>query len=234
MNGIAPPSRLAPASRAHPANQQAAKERMLGRLAAAGHCASVLHAMRQIDRHNFVPPGLTSKAYDESSLPIGFEQTISKPSMIARVLSLLIPEDAPAGFRLPGRVLEIGTGCGYQAAVLSKIATEVYSMERIKGLHECARDNLRELRLVNLHLLFGDGMAGYAKGAPYTAIVSAAAGAAIPNAWLEQLAVGGRIIAPTQSDTGHQLLMVLDKTATGIRQFALEAVRFVPLKSGTS
>lgn len=216
-------------------SQQAARERMVNRLQTAGiRTAPVLEAMRQVERHCFIDSALVSKAYEDNSLPIGFGQTISKPSVVARMLSLLVPEQAPANFKLPGRVLEIGTGCGYQAALLSKIANEVYSIERVRGLHERARDNLRALRVANLHLLFGDGMQGYASGAPYTAIISAAGGEDIPQAWIDQLAVGGRILAPTQSEKGHQSLVVVDKTSTGIKRLALEAVHFVPLKSGIS
>jgi protein-L-isoaspartate(D-aspartate) O-methyltransferase len=131
-------------------------------------------------------------------------------------------------------VLEIGTGCGYQAAVLSHLATEVYSIERLRGLHDKARENLRTFRLPNVHLLFGDGMMGFAKGAPYAAIIAAAGGESIPPAWIEQLATGGRLVAPMQTATGAQALVVIDKTAQGIRQTLLEAVHFVPLKSGTS
>jgi protein-L-isoaspartate(D-aspartate) O-methyltransferase len=136
-----------------------------------------------------------------------------------------------------GRVLEIGTGCGYQAAVLSMVADEVYSIERLRGLHDKARENLRLLRVANLHLLFGDGMVGYAKGAPYAAIIAAAGGEAIPQAWVDQLAMGGRLVAPVaQGGTsgGAQALMVIDKTPQGIRQTVLEAVHFVPLKSGVA
>jgi protein-L-isoaspartate(D-aspartate) O-methyltransferase len=132
-----------------------------------------------------------------------------------------------------GRVLEIGTGCGYQAAVLSLLASEVYSIERLRGLHDKARENLRPLRLPNVHLLFGDGMAGFAKGAPYAAIIAAAGGEAVPQAWIDQLAMGGRLVAPVASSTGgQQALMVIDKTPQGLRQTVLEAVHFVPLKSG--
>jgi protein-L-isoaspartate(D-aspartate) O-methyltransferase len=134
-----------------------------------------------------------------------------------------------------GRVLEIGTGCGYQAAVLSQLATEIYSIERLRGLHDKARDNLRHLALPNVHLLLGDGMLGYAKGAPYAAIIAAAGGDALPQAWIEQLAVGGRIIAPVSSNGksgGAQSLVVVQKTARGTSHTVLEAVHFVPLKSG--
>jgi protein-L-isoaspartate(D-aspartate) O-methyltransferase len=139
-----------------------------------------------------------------------------------------------------GRVLEIGTGCGYQAAVLSLVATEVYSIERLRGLHDKARDNLRAFRLPNVHLLFGDGMAGFAKGAPYAGIIAAAGGEAIPLAWTDQLAVGGRLVAPvtmaggTAGAVGSQALVVIDKTSQGLRQSVCEAVHFVPLKSGVA
>ena len=124
-------------------------------------------------------------------------------------------------------------------AVLSLLADEVYSIERLRGLHDKARDNLRALRVPNLHLLFGDGMEGFAKGAPYAAIISAAGGEAVPQAWVDQLAVGGRLVAPlvVASNGGHgqsQALLVLDKTTQGIRQSILEAVHFVPLKSGVA
>ena len=136
-----------------------------------------------------------------------------------------------------GRVLEIGTGCGYQAAVLGCLATEVYSMERLRGLHGRARDNLRHLRLANVHLLFGDGMPGYAKGAPYAAIIAAAGGDAVPKAWVEQLAMGGRLVAPVVPAGGvggQQALLVIDKTPGGVVQTILESVHFVPLKSGVA
>ena len=131
-----------------------------------------------------------------------------------------------------GRVLEIGTGCGYQAAVLARVAREVYTIERLRALHEKARDNLRPWRLTNAHLILGDGMVGYAKGAPYAAIIAAAGGDAIPEAWLEQLAVGGRLVAPMAAAAGRQVLVVIDRTPQGLQQRTLEAVHFVPLKSG--
>ena len=131
-----------------------------------------------------------------------------------------------------GRVLEIGTGCGYQAAVLACVAREVYSIERLRGLHDKARDNLRPMRLPNVHLIFGDGMLGYAQGAPYSAIISAAGGENVPQAWIDQLAMGGRLVAPTQTSAGQQALVVIDKTPHGLKQTLLEAVNFVPLKSG--
>ena len=133
-----------------------------------------------------------------------------------------------------GRVLDIGTGCGYQALVLAQLATEVYSIERLRELHEKARANLRPLRVPNVHLILGDGMAGFASGAPYAGIISAAGGDAVPQAWIDQLAWGGRIVAPTVHGVGVQALVVIDKTRQGLRQTVLEAVNFVPLKSGVS
>ncbi|WP_309683059.1 protein-L-isoaspartate(D-aspartate) O-methyltransferase [Polaromonas sp.] len=212
-------------------DSQAVRARMVHKLAAQGVSdARVLAAMGQVERHRFVDSALVNQAYEDTSLPIGLGQTISKPNVVARMLELLC--QGAAG-KL-GRVLEIGTGCGYQAAVLSHLATEVYSIERLRGLHDKARENLRFLRLPNLHLLFGDGMIGYARGAPYAAIVAAAGGEAIPPAWIDQLAIGGRLVAPLQTAGGAQALVVVDKTPHGIRQTVLEAVHFVPLKSGTS
>jgi protein-L-isoaspartate(D-aspartate) O-methyltransferase len=191
---------------------------------------AVLAAIANVQRHHFVDSALAGQAYEDTSLPIGLGQTISKPSVVARMMELL---RAGREGRL-GRVLEIGTGCGYQAAVLSVVAQEVYSIERLRGLHERARENLRNFRLANLHLLFGDGMLGYPKGAPYAGIIAAAGGEAIPQAWVEQLAVGARIVAPMVTQAGAQALMVLEKTPTGVTHSVLEAVHFVPLKSGVA
>jgi protein-L-isoaspartate(D-aspartate) O-methyltransferase len=191
--------------------------------------ARVLAAMGSVQRHRFVDTALVNQAYEDTSLPIGLGQTISKPSVVARMIELLLAS-APTG--KIGRVLETGTGCGYQAAVLSHVAVEVYSIERLRGLHDKARDNLRSFRLPNVHLLFGDGMSGYAKGAPYAGIIAAAGGDSVPPAWIEQLAVGGRIVAPILTPGGQQALLVLEKTARELKQSVLEAVHFVPLKSG--
>jgi protein-L-isoaspartate(D-aspartate) O-methyltransferase len=194
---------------------------------------AVLGAMGSVERHRFVDSALVNQAYEDTSLPIGLGQTISKPGVVARMIELL--RNGATGPL--GRVLEIGTGCGYQAAVLAQVATEVYSMERLRGLHDKARDNLRPMRLPNVHLLFGDGMQGFAKGAPYAAIIAAAGGEAVPQAWVDQLAVGGRLVAPVvtaEKGGSTQALLVLDKTAQGVRQSLLEAVHFVPLKSGVA
>jgi len=191
----------------------------------------VLAAMNAVERHRFVDSALVNQAYEDTSLPIGLGQTISKPSVVARMVELLLAGRTLADGRL-GRVLEIGTGCGYQAAVLSKVATEVYSIERLRGLHDRARENLRALRLANLHLLFGDGMVGFLRGAPYAGIIAAAGGEAVPATWTDQLAEGGRIIAPMVMPHGQQALVIVEKQAGRLKQTVLETVHFVPLKSG--
>ncbi len=195
--------------------------------------ARVLQAMGMVERHRFVDTALRAQAYEDTSLPIGLGQTISKPGVVSRMIELL--RNGQAG-KL-GRVLEIGTGCGYQAAVLSLLADEVYSIERLRGLHDKARDNLRHLRLANVHLLFGDGMAGFPKGAPYAGIIAAAGGDTVPKAWTDQLAVGGRLVAPVSMAVPagvQQALLVVEKTPSGLRQAVYEAVHFVPLKSGVA
>jgi len=206
--------------------------RMVRQLAAQGVTdARVLAAMETVERHRFVDTALANLAYEDTSLPIGLGQTISKPNVVARMLELL-RQGLPHPTGKLGRVLEIGTGCGYQAALLSHLATEVYSIERLRGLHERARANLRPLRLANVHLLFGDGMAGFAKGAPYAGIIAAAGGNSVPQAWIDQLAFGGRIVAPTVIEGGRQALVVLEKTPRELKRTVLEPVHFVPLKSG--
>ena len=222
-------------------DSSAVRRRMVEKLTAQGLSDPLVQqAMGAVERHRFVDSGLVNQAYEDTSLPIGLGQTISKPSVVARMIELL---RKGVDGRM-GRVLEIGTGCGYQAAVLSQLATEVYSIERLRGLHDKARENLRPLRLATLHLLFGDGMLGYPAGAPYAAIIAAAGGEAIPQAWIDQLAVGGRLIAPVLGKAGAagakggaangQALVVVDKSLQGVRQTVLEAVHFVPLKSGVA
>jgi len=206
---------------------------MVQKLAAQGIAdALVLQAMANVERHRFIDSALVNQAYEDTSLPIGLGQTISKPNVVARMAELLMGGQRAVPGGTLGRVLEIGTGCGYQAAVLSLLAAEGYSIERLRGLHDKARSNLRPFRLANVHLLFGDGMKGYDKGAAYAGIVAAAGGDAIPQAWVDQLAVGGRIVAPLVTSAGRQALVVLEKTPRELQQTVLEAVHFVPLKSG--
>ena len=237
-SGIQPPRKPAAMPVSAPAgvglDSSTVRERLVHRLADSGiGSASVLAAMGAIERHRFVDSALVNQAYEDTSLPIGLGQTISKPSIVARMAELLLGA-AMAKTEGLGRVLEIGTGCGYQAAVLGRIAKEVYTIERLRALHEKARDNLRPLRLTNVHLILGDGMLGYPKGAPYAAIISAAGGDQLPEQWCEQLAVGGRLVAPMAGPDGKQILLVVDKTAAGLKQTVLEAVNFVPLKSGVA
>jgi protein-L-isoaspartate(D-aspartate) O-methyltransferase len=214
----------------------AVRARMVQKLAEGGITdEAVLAAMNTIERHRFVDTALVGQAYEDTSLPIGLQQTISKPNVVARMIALLREGSLQAGGLNPekklGRVMEIGGGCGYQAAVLSLLCSEVYSIERLRGLYDKALVNIRYLKASNLHLLLGDGMLGHARGAPYAGIIAAAGGEAIPKAWVDQLALGGRIVAPIAQAQG-QSLMVLDKTAQGVKQTVLESVLFVPLKSG--
>lgn len=192
----------------------------------------VLRALGEVERHKFIDSALANQAYEDTSLPIGFGQTISKPNVVARMIELLRQGNNLMITGKLGRVLEIGTGCGYQAALLSKVSQEVYSIERIKGLHENAKDNLRPMRIPNLHLILGDGMLGCSAGAPFAGIIAAAGGDAIPQAWIDQLAEGGRIVAPVAGGQGVQSLVVIDKRSSGLHQTLLEPVHFVPLKSG--
>jgi protein-L-isoaspartate(D-aspartate) O-methyltransferase len=210
------------------------RARMVDRIRAEGIlCAPVLDALAQVPRHAFIDGGLAAQAYEDTSLPIGHGQTISKPSVVARMLALLF--ERRGGDAKLGRVLEIGTGCGYQAALLSRLAVRVISIERLRPLHDKARDNLASLPdRHNLRLVYGDGHFGHPPNAPYDAIVCAAGGDNIPQAWLDQLAIGGRLVAPTQSEAlGMQVLVSVDRDEKGWSRLHHEGVRFVPLRSGT-
>jgi protein-L-isoaspartate(D-aspartate) O-methyltransferase len=193
---------------------------------------AVLDAMGQVPRHAFVDDGLVAQAYEDTSLPIGHGQTISKPSVVARMLSLLIVGDRAQRGKPLGNVLEIGTGCGYQAAILMRLAQRVVSVERIQGLHDKARERLAALRGDQIRLVYGDGMLGHSPLAPYDTIVAAACGSQIPEAWKAQLAVGGRLIAPLANGQGLQTLCIVERDESGYRQSTCEEVQFVALKSG--
>lgn len=208
------------------------RQRMIDRLRAEGiRDAAVLAAMSAVPRHQFVDAALVTQAYEDTSLPIGHGQTISKPSVVARMIELLMQgANARAAGRL-GRVLEIGTGCGYQAAVLAQVAKQVFSVERVKPLHDKARELLSPLRLAGVRLVYGDGMLGHGPNAPYDGIIAAAGGEALPAAWMEQLAVGGRIVAPVR-EGDRQVLVVVDRTEQGFHRSQSEVVQFVPLTSG--
>lgn len=203
---------------------------MVGRLAKQGiRDEAVLAAMNAVPRHLFLQPALASQAYIDASLPIGHHQTISQPYIVARMIEVM---RANAQGGMLSRVLEIGTGCGYQAAVLAQLAGEVYSVERIRSLHELARTNLRPMRIGNIRLHYGDGMLGIPQAAPFDGIILAAAGLEVPQALLEQLAVGGRLVAPVGAR--HQVLQLIERVgAQAWKTSTLENCHFVPLRPGT-
>ncbi|MBQ1763462.1 MAG: protein-L-isoaspartate(D-aspartate) O-methyltransferase [Aquincola sp.] len=215
-------------------DSQGVRMRMVNRLRADGlRSEPVLAAMAHVPRHFFVDTALAAQAYEDTSLPIGLNQTISKPSVVGLMMSLLLEGRNAQARESLGKVLEIGTGCGYQAALLSVLATQVYSVERLKPLHEKARELLAPLRRNNLRLIYGDGRVGHGPNAPYDSIIAAAGGDDIPTAWLEQLAVGGRLVAPMQAPGGRgQVLVIVDRTETQWLRQQHDAVHFVPLKSG--
>jgi len=213
----------------------AVRQRMVERLRAQGlHNEAVLQALASVERHRFVDTALANQAYEDTSLPIGLSQTISKPSVVGHMLALLFDGAAAREHGHLGHVLEIGTGCGYQAALLLHLARRVVSIERLQGLHDKARHNLADSRSADLRLVFGDGRLGHAPRAPYQSIVAAAGGESVPPAWLDQLAVGGRLVAPMQSGAGAgQRLLIVDRGPQGLSTHEQDAVHFVPLKSGT-
>jgi protein-L-isoaspartate(D-aspartate) O-methyltransferase len=183
----------------------------------------VLQAMREVERERFVPASMVDFAYDDGPLPIGHGQTISQPYIVAAMT-------AAAGLKPGARVLEIGTGSGYGAAVLSRIAAEVYTIERVGALARASRERLAELGYVNVHVLEGDGSVGWPEHAPYDAILVTAAGPRAPKALLHQLAVGGRLVMPIGGSANLQRLVRVRRTDVHeYESHDLEAVAFVPL-----
>ncbi|MCP5264818.1 MAG: protein-L-isoaspartate(D-aspartate) O-methyltransferase [Burkholderiaceae bacterium] len=232
-----PPRRLPadlPAAAGIGMASERARLRMVAALAQSGvRDSAVLDAMASIPRHVFVEQAFASRAYEDCSLPIGHGQTISRPTTVARMLEHALAPIAPPA-RASAVVLEVGTGCGYQAAVLARLVGQVVSIERLRALHEQARGNLRSARIGNLRLVFGDGRDGVGSMAPYDAIVAAAAGDRIPDAWLMQLKVGARLLAPVSED-GRQTLQMIERTSPSDWQMTrLDTVRFVPLRVGTN
>lgn len=204
---------------------QRTRDRMVERLREQGiRDERVLAAMGFVPRHLFVDEALATRAYEDTALPIGFEQTISQPYVVARMIETL------QNGRELGRMLEVGTGCGYQAAVLAQLSKDVFSIERIGGMLERARNNLRPLRLSNLRLTHGDGYLGLPAAAPFDSIIVAAAAPKLPLALIEQLSPGGRMILPIGA--GEQSLCLIDRTAAGYSETWLDPVRFVPLRAG--
>ena len=216
-----------PVQRADHGVSDAVRRAMVQRVAKQGvRDTVVLAALETMPRHRFIEPALSAQAYVDASLPIGHSQTISQPYIVARMIEVM-----RNGGQL-NHVLEIGTGCGYQAAVLSCVAREVFSIERIKPLHELAKNNLRALRIANLRLHYGDGMLGLPQAAPFDGIILAAAGIEVPQALLDQLAIGGRLVAPVGERDQHLQLIVRTGKAEWTRD-TLEACHFVPLRPGT-
>ena len=206
---------------------QRTRMRMIERLRDQGiRDEVVLSAMAEIPRHIFVDEALASRAYDDVALPIGAGQTISNPFTVARMVELA------RGGRALLKVLEIGTGCGYQAAVLSRVAREVYSLERLSGLLSKARIRLRNLGLRNIKLKHGDGHAGLKEHAPFDAIVMAAAASHLPELLAQQLGENGRLVLPL--GTKEQRLVLVERNAENFAQSVLDEVKFVPLIAGVS
>jgi protein-L-isoaspartate(D-aspartate) O-methyltransferase len=217
-------------------DSEAVRQRMVDKLRAAGlRCEPVLAALGAVERHRFVDSALATQAYEDTSLPIGLSQTISKPSVVGHMLALLFDGAHARAQGHLGQVLEIGTGCGYQAALLALLSRGLVSVERLQGLHDKARDNLATLRQgTNLRLVFGDGRLGHAPRSPYHSIIAAAGGGYLPEAWLDQLAPGGRLVAPMLAADGGQRLVIVDRTPQGLVTQQQDAVHFVPLKSGVA
>jgi len=202
------------------------RERLVQRLRDQGIVDErVLEQIRSVPRHLFVDEALASRAYEDTALPIGFGQTISQPFVVARMTEALL-EAGPAR-----KVLEIGTGCGYQSAVLAPLVADLYTMERIAGLLGRARRLLRELKIRNVHFRHDDGNAGWPSRAPFDGILFTAAPYAVPQPLFDQLAVGGRLIAPVGPD-GRQELVRFTKGEVRMHSESLGAVSFVPLLSG--
>ena len=204
---------------------QRTRERLVQRLREQGiESPAVLEVMRNTPRHMFVDEALAQRAYEDSSLPIGYSQTLSQPWIVARMTELLLA----AG--LVQRVLEIGTGSGYQTAVLAQLVGQVYSVERIKPLQEKARQRLRTLRLKNVQLRHADGGVGWETEAPFDGIIATAAPEAIPPDLLGQLGPGGRLVIPVGVES--QRLTVVTRDPDGLQTDTFDEVRFVPLRSG--
>lgn len=217
------------APRPTPMISDAVRAAMVARVAKQGvKDAKVLAALDAVPRHMFIEPALASQAYIDASLPIGHHQTISQPYIVARMIEVMRANSNGGALN---KVLEIGTGCGYQAAVLSLVAKEVYSIERIKPLHELAKANLRPLRIANIRLQYGDGMLGLPQVAPFDGIILAAAGMEVPKALLEQLSIGGRLVAPVGAR--HQVLQLIERVGKfEWTNTTLEDCHFVPLRPG--
>ena len=203
------------------------RERLVNRLIEQGiQRIDVLEAIRTTPRHLFIDEALSHRAYEDSALPIGFNQTISQPYIVARMTEAILnaaPDDAV--------ILEIGTGCGYQTAILAQLVKYVYSIERIRPLLEKTRERLRELKIRNVSLKCGDGNLGWPQYAPFDCIITTAAASEVPKALLNQLKEGGVLVIPV-GGREYQELKLYRKEDDKIKEETLEAVRFVPLLGG--
>ena len=205
---------------------QRTRTRMIERLREQGiRDEKVLAAIAAVPRHVFVEEALASRAYEDTALPLGFSQTISQPFVVARMIEIL--REGRAGL---GKTLEIGAGCGYQAAVLAQLTRDVYAVERIESLLARAKVNLRAIRQFRVRLKYADGQLGIPEAAPFDTIIVAAAAQSVPPALLQQLALGGRMLLPLGS--GDQYLVLIERRAEGYVETRLDGVRFVPLLSG--
>jgi protein-L-isoaspartate(D-aspartate) O-methyltransferase len=202
------------------------RDRLVQRLREQGIAnLAVLDRIRNLPRHIFVDEALASRAYEDTALPIGFGQTISQPYIVARMTEAVL-EGGPLG-----KVLEIGTGCGYQTAVLAPLVGRIYTIERIEALQKRARERCRELQIRNVRFRHGDGTRGWKTQAPFDGIIVAAAPLTIPETLTGQLALGGRLIVPVGPE-GEQQLVRLTRREHGIERRVLGAVSFVPLLGG--
>ena len=205
---------------------QRTRERLIQRLVDQGVTnTAVLDVIRTTPRHLFLDEAMAHRAYEDVALPIGFQQTLSQPYTVARMTELLLA----AGPR--SRVLEIGTGSGYQTAVLAQMVEEVYSVERIKPLQQKARQRMRQLKLRNVHMNHADGGMGWEERGPFDGILATAAPQRIPESLLQQLATDGRLVIPVGTESQH--LQVVTRTQEGFETEIVEAVNFVPLRPGT-
>jgi protein-L-isoaspartate(D-aspartate) O-methyltransferase len=210
---------------------QRTRERLIKRLQEQGIAdMAVLDVMRILPRHIFVDEALASRSYEDTALPIGYGQTISQPYIVARMTEILLDSAASQSAPLK-KVLEVGTGSGYQTAVLAKLVEAVYSVERISPLLDMARKRFHELNVYNVVLHHSDGTWGWPDHAPYDGIIVTAAPPQIPEPLLEQLAIGGRLVMPL-GDQQRQQLMLITKTAAGYERQVLKQVTFVPMLSG--
>ena len=206
---------------------QRTRERLIQRLREEGISdPRILEVIRNTPRHLFVDEALASRSYEDTALPIGHGQTISQPYIVARMTEALLTGGVPS------KVLEIGTGSGYQTAILAQLVSKVYSIERIDVLLRQARNRLRALGLRNVRFKHGDGGQGWPEHAPYEGIMVTAAPSAMPPALLAQLDVGGRMVIPVGVQSGAQQLLLIKRTPEGYEQRLLERVSFVPLQTG--